>query len=130
LLRNTPEIASIIDDPREALNVMDFEEAAHSKVPPSHWSYIESGVDDDLTLRATATPIGASSFALPGCMMQPKSTRESNCSALSITVPSLRALLAANARCIPMGNSPSPAPLKYVARYRFWPLPPQPTLRT
>jgi isopentenyl diphosphate isomerase/L-lactate dehydrogenase-like FMN-dependent dehydrogenase len=46
-----PEIASIIGNPREALNVMDFEEAAHRKVLPGHWSYIESGVDDDLTLR-------------------------------------------------------------------------------
>jgi hypothetical protein len=46
-----PEIASVIGDPREALNVMDFEEAAHRKVLPGHWAYIESGVDDDLTLR-------------------------------------------------------------------------------
>jgi hypothetical protein len=35
----------------EALNVMDFEEAAHRKVLPGHWAYIKSGVDDDLTLR-------------------------------------------------------------------------------
>jgi isopentenyl diphosphate isomerase/L-lactate dehydrogenase-like FMN-dependent dehydrogenase len=50
--QNAPEIASVIGDPREALNVMDFEEAAHRKVLPGHWSYIQSGVDDDLTLRA------------------------------------------------------------------------------
>jgi isopentenyl diphosphate isomerase/L-lactate dehydrogenase-like FMN-dependent dehydrogenase len=50
--QTAPEIASVIGDPREALNVMDFEEAAHRKVLPGHWAQIESGVDDDLTLRA------------------------------------------------------------------------------
>jgi isopentenyl diphosphate isomerase/L-lactate dehydrogenase-like FMN-dependent dehydrogenase len=49
--QTAPEIASVIGDPREALNVMDFEEAAHRKVLPGHWAYIKSGVDDDLTLR-------------------------------------------------------------------------------
>src|SRR5258708_22250541 len=38
--------------PGEALNVLDFEEAAHRKVQPGHWAYMASGVDDDATLRA------------------------------------------------------------------------------
>src|SRR5258708_31646508 len=38
--------------PGEALNVLDFEEAAHRKVQPGHWTYMASGVDDDATLRA------------------------------------------------------------------------------
>ena len=42
----------MITDPKEALNVMDFEEAAHRKVLPGHWAYMASGVDDDVTLRA------------------------------------------------------------------------------
>ena len=42
----------VIKDPAGALNVMDFEEAAHRKVMPGHWSYMASGVDDDATLRA------------------------------------------------------------------------------
>ena len=50
--QNAPEIASVIGDPKEALNVMDFEEAAHRKVLPGHWSQVQSGVDDDLTLRS------------------------------------------------------------------------------
>jgi 4-hydroxymandelate oxidase len=50
--QHAPEIAGIITDPKEALNVMDFEEAAHRKVLPGHWAYMASGVDDDLTLRA------------------------------------------------------------------------------
>ena len=42
----------VIGGPAEALNVFDFEEAAHRKVQPGHWAYMVSGVDDDATLRA------------------------------------------------------------------------------
>ena len=44
--------ADVIASPAEALNVFDFEEAAHRKVQPGHWAYMASGVDDDATLRA------------------------------------------------------------------------------
>jgi 4-hydroxymandelate oxidase len=44
--------ADVISSPAEALNVFDFEEAAHRKVMPGHWAYMASGVDDDGTLRA------------------------------------------------------------------------------
>src|SRR5580693_5095657 len=50
--QSAPEIASVINDPKEALDLMDFEEAAHRRVLPGHWAYMASGVDDDLTLRA------------------------------------------------------------------------------
>jgi 4-hydroxymandelate oxidase len=50
--QHVPEIAEAISSPKEALNVMDFEEAARRKVMPGHWAYMVSGVDDDLTLRA------------------------------------------------------------------------------
>ena len=36
----------------EALNVFDFEALAKTKLPPAHWGYLASGVEDDLTLRA------------------------------------------------------------------------------
>ena len=39
----------VIADPKDALSVMDFEEAAHHKVLPGHWAYMVSGVDDDAT---------------------------------------------------------------------------------
>src|SRR5260370_18654674 len=42
----------VTGSPAEALNVFDFEEAAHRKVQPGHWAYMASGVDDDATLRA------------------------------------------------------------------------------
>ncbi|HLX42043.1 MAG TPA: alpha-hydroxy acid oxidase [Bryobacteraceae bacterium] len=50
--QHVPEIAEAISSPKDALNVMDFEEAARRKVLPGHWAYMVSGVDDDLTLRA------------------------------------------------------------------------------
>ena len=37
---------------KDAVNVMDFEEPAHKALPPAHWGYMASGVDDDLTLKA------------------------------------------------------------------------------
>ena len=36
---------------KDALNVIDFEELARKALPPAHWGYLATGVDDDLTLR-------------------------------------------------------------------------------
>jgi len=38
--------------PKEVLSVMDFEALARPKLPPAHWGYMATGVDDDLTLKA------------------------------------------------------------------------------
>ena len=40
------------DSAADALDVMDFEEAARRVLPPAHWGYMATGVDDDLTLKA------------------------------------------------------------------------------
>jgi 4-hydroxymandelate oxidase len=48
----TPQVSEVIGSPAEALDVLDFEEAAHRKVMAGHWAYMASGVDDDGTLRA------------------------------------------------------------------------------
>ena len=50
--QNAQAASDVIADPAKALNVFDFEEAAHRKVMPGHWAYMASGVDDDATLRA------------------------------------------------------------------------------
>src|SRR5258708_19150298 len=42
----------LIAAPREALDVFDFEMVAHKNLPPAHFGYIASGVDDEVTLRA------------------------------------------------------------------------------
>jgi 4-hydroxymandelate oxidase len=36
----------------DAISLMDFEEAARRVLPPAHWGYMASGVDDDLTVKA------------------------------------------------------------------------------
>ena len=43
---------SVIASPDEALNVMDFEPAARKALPPAHFGYLATGVDDDGTVRA------------------------------------------------------------------------------
>jgi len=45
-------LEKLIGSPREALDVFDFEAVAHRNLPPAHFGYLASGVDDDLTLRA------------------------------------------------------------------------------
>ena len=42
----------LIRSPKEALDVFDFEPVMHKNVPPAHFGYMASGVDDDVTLRA------------------------------------------------------------------------------
>jgi 4-hydroxymandelate oxidase len=42
----------LIASPREGLDVFDFELVAHRNVPPAHFGYMASGVDDEVTLRA------------------------------------------------------------------------------
>ncbi|HLE68856.1 MAG TPA: alpha-hydroxy acid oxidase [Vicinamibacteria bacterium] len=42
----------LIASPAEALSVLEFEPVAKKLLPPAHYGYLASGVDDDLTLRA------------------------------------------------------------------------------
>jgi isopentenyl diphosphate isomerase/L-lactate dehydrogenase-like FMN-dependent dehydrogenase len=42
----------VISDPSQAIDVLDFEAAAHKALPPAHWGYLSTGVDDDATLKA------------------------------------------------------------------------------
>ena len=42
----------LIAAPDQALDVMDFERVARKRLPPAHFGYLTTGVDDDLTVRA------------------------------------------------------------------------------
>lgn len=42
----------LIKSPKEAINVFDFEAPCRVNVPPSHFGYMASGIDDETTLRA------------------------------------------------------------------------------
>jgi len=41
-----------IKSPKEAINVFDFELVCRENVPPAHFGYMASGIDDEVTLRA------------------------------------------------------------------------------
>ena len=41
----------VIATAKDGLSLMDFEAAAHKVLPPAHWGYMASGVDDDYTVR-------------------------------------------------------------------------------
>jgi isopentenyl diphosphate isomerase/L-lactate dehydrogenase-like FMN-dependent dehydrogenase len=45
----------LISNPKDAVNVFDFEPVAFKNVPHAHFGYMASGVDDEVTLRANRT---------------------------------------------------------------------------
>jgi isopentenyl diphosphate isomerase/L-lactate dehydrogenase-like FMN-dependent dehydrogenase len=46
------DAADLIKDPKQAVNVFDFEPVCRQNVPPAHFAYMASGIDDEVTLRA------------------------------------------------------------------------------
>src|ERR1700676_301163 len=44
--------AITLSNAKDALSVLDFEDMARKVLPPAHWGYLTTGVDDDATLRA------------------------------------------------------------------------------
>jgi isopentenyl diphosphate isomerase/L-lactate dehydrogenase-like FMN-dependent dehydrogenase len=42
----------LIKSPKDAINVFDFEPVMRQNVPPAHFGYMASGIDDEATLRA------------------------------------------------------------------------------
>ena len=51
-IENAQQSESIITSPEQAINVMDFEPAARKALPPAHFGYLATGVDDDATVGA------------------------------------------------------------------------------
>jgi 4-hydroxymandelate oxidase len=41
-----------VETAADVLSLMDFEDAARRVLPPAHWGYMASGVDDDATIKA------------------------------------------------------------------------------
>jgi 4-hydroxymandelate oxidase len=48
-------VEALIKSPKEAITVFDFEPVAKMNVPPAHFGYMASGIDDEVTLRANRT---------------------------------------------------------------------------
>jgi len=44
--------ANLIQNPKQAINVFDFEPVCRQNVPPAHFGYMAAGIDDEATLRA------------------------------------------------------------------------------
>src|SRR5215469_5666714 len=51
-LETPQQSEDIISSPDQAFDVMDFEAAARKALPPAHFGYLATGVDDDGTVRA------------------------------------------------------------------------------
>src|SRR5580693_3086645 len=46
------DLDHLISTPKEASSVFDFEPVMHKNMPPGHFGYMASGIDDEVTLRA------------------------------------------------------------------------------
>jgi hypothetical protein len=101
---DTERAADVISDPKDALDVMDFEEAAHRKVQPGHWAYMTSGVDDDLTIKANRAGFSMCNCGRGACSMRLKWTCARSCGGRLITARCLRARRAARNRFTPMAS--------------------------
>ena len=54
--------ALTLDTVEQAISLMDFEDAARRVLPPAHWGYMASGVDDDGTVKTNR--VGFTRFQL------------------------------------------------------------------
>lgn len=52
VLLSAQQSPDVIANVTDAINVFDFEPAARKILPPAHWGYMATGVDDDVTLKA------------------------------------------------------------------------------
>ena len=47
----------LIKSPKEAINVFDFEPVMRHNVPPAHFGYMASGIDDEVSAVSNATAL-------------------------------------------------------------------------
>lgn len=52
LLHGQQTDTDVLRNPKDALNVLEFEAVARKLLPPAHYGYLATGVEDDATLRA------------------------------------------------------------------------------
>jgi len=57
-LGETASANDLITTPDQALDVMEFEPVARKALPPAHFGYLATGVDDDATVRANREGFG------------------------------------------------------------------------
>ena len=76
----------LIKAPKEAINVFDFEAPCRVNVPPSHFGYMASGIDDEVTLRANRE--GFQKFQLRPRRLVDVSTVDMSVDILGVKYPS------------------------------------------
>jgi 4-hydroxymandelate oxidase len=76
----------LIAAPRDALSVFDFEPVMHKNVPPAHFGYMATGIDDEVTLRANRD--GFQKFQLRPRRMIDVASLDLNVELLGQTYPS------------------------------------------
>jgi hypothetical protein len=59
----------LIKSPKDGINVFDFEPVAHRNVPPAHFGYMASGIDDEVTF--AREPRGVVEIPAPPAPSQP-----------------------------------------------------------
>src|SRR5262249_14630092 len=52
------DLEKLITDPKDALDVFDFEPVMRHNVPPAHFGYMATGTGDEITLRANREAFG------------------------------------------------------------------------
>ena len=52
------DLDKLISDPKQALDVFDFEPVMKKNVPPAHFGYMATGANDETTLRANREGFG------------------------------------------------------------------------
>jgi len=70
---STRDLDQLIRSSDDAINVFDFEAVARNNLPPAHFGYMATGVDDDATLRAIAKATADCSYGHAGSWMSPTS---------------------------------------------------------
>ena len=68
------DLDRLIAEPKEALDVFDFEPVMKKNVPPAHFGYMATGTDDEVTLRAIARAFANSSYGRGGWSTSARST--------------------------------------------------------
>jgi 4-hydroxymandelate oxidase len=80
------DLESLIADPRQAINVFDFEPVMKKNVPPAHFGYVTTGLNDEVTLRANRE--GFLKFQLRPRRLIDVSKIDMSCEILGITYDS------------------------------------------
>jgi hypothetical protein len=114
------ELDKLIADPTQALDVFDFEPVMKKNVPPAHFGYMATGVDDEVTLRANRE--GFRKFELRPRRLVDVSKVDISAEILGVKYdsPIVIAPAGRTAPFTPMRRSPSPRRRKQATTCKFY----------